>query len=168
MKPSISNNSTSPLDSRIDSALNVYARSVPDPGMEARIAAHLAGSLRFAAPTSHPFRALLFRRFSVGALAAAAACGIVIGSLEHARTLSPPIATMPQTSGSTGGIGAASSGHLPSRAVPAAPSIDPNHLRTPPRSRARLSRNAARHPNGSAVPSSPYPAGANQTDRPPQ
>ncbi|AXC10901.1 hypothetical protein ACPOL_1555 [Acidisarcina polymorpha] len=99
---------------------------------------------------------VLLRRFSVGALATAAAALMVVGTLQHSeRRLPPRLAVHPAQSG-----GSITSGsiHVPTRSMPDQATIDPATPRTPPHSRATLSRTPSRHPAGSAVPRSPYPA----------
>ena len=157
-KPSTENSSTA-YDARIDAALRVYGRAVPAPGLESRVAARISTapqhSFRSASfgLRSNPGLALL-RGFSIGALAAAAACAIVIGTVRHSQQIALPQAS----SGSrSGGVSTAGTPHIPTHAVPQSATIDPQALRTAPHSRATLSRNPGSKPAGSAVPRSPYP-----------
>lgn len=155
-KPTSTADSISGHDVRIDAALNAYARAIPAPGLESRVAARVAVARRHPTRSMHAARVLILQRFSCGTLAAAAACGIVVASVQHShRAALPPIIRF----GDSGGVGAAGAVHVPTRRTPQTPSINPAAPRTPPRSRAVVSPNSGHHA-GAAVPRSPYPSAA--------
>jgi hypothetical protein len=151
-KPSVSD-SSSVHDARIDAALRVYGRAIPAPGLDSRVAARISSmprqSFRSATATL-----LFFRRFSAGTLAAAAAAAIVVATVRHSQHISLPQAARAPLSGGVGGAGGP---HIPTHAVPQSATIDPEAPRTPPHSRATISRGRGHKPAGSAVPRSPYP-----------
>ena len=157
-KPSTDNSSTA-YDARIDAALRVYGRAVPAPGLESRVAARISAAPRHSfRSTSFGFRSnpglVLLRGFSIGALAAAAACAIVVGTVRHSQQIALPQAAAGPRSG---GVSTAGAPHIPTHAVPQSATIDPQAPRTAPHSRATVTRNAGNKPAGSAVPRSPYP-----------
>lgn len=151
-KPSISD-SSSVHDARIDAALRVYGRAIPAPGLDSRVAARISAMPRqsFRSGTA---ALLLFRRFSAGALAAVAAGAIVVATVRHSQHISLPQAARVPLSG---GVSGAEGAHIPTHAVPQSATIDPEAPRTPPHSRATISRGRGHKPAGSAVPRSPYP-----------
>jgi hypothetical protein len=160
MKPKPSSEASSTAyDARIDAALRVYGRAVPAPGLESRVAARISAGPRHSSRTSifnsvgSP-RLILLRGFSIGVLAAAAACAIVVGTVRHSQHL-----TLPQAAAGTrsGGVSAADAPHVPTHAVPQSASIDPQAPRTAPHSRATISRTQGSKPAAGAVPRSPYP-----------
>jgi len=168
-RPSNDTSSTA-YDTRIDPALRVYGRAVPAPGLEARVAA------RIAAAPPQSFRAsstvltqtgwlIWVRGVSVGALGAAAACAIVVGTVRHSQQMA-----IPQAAGvsRSGGVSAAGAMHVPTHAVPQSPTIDPRTPRSAPRSRATVSGSSGNKPAGSAVPRSPYPPGPQPSSDPQQ
>jgi hypothetical protein len=144
----------SPHDARIDAVLHAYARAVPAPGLESRVAGRIAAASRHPMRSGISLRILILRRFSVGALAAAAAYGVVIASVEHSQRGVLPLAASPIRSG---GLGTAGRVYVPTKPMPERPQIDPASPRTPPHGRAVVSRNHGRRPSGAAVPRSPYP-----------
>jgi hypothetical protein len=155
MKPKQSTANNSSLhDARIDAALRFYGRAVPSPGLESRVAA------RISAAPHHSFRStssrfpglMLLRGFSIGALAAAAAVAIVVGTVRHSHQISIPLAAGATRSG---GINSAGAMHIPTRATPQSTTIDPGAPRTPAHTRATISRNQASKPTGATVPRSP-------------
>jgi hypothetical protein len=157
-KPSTENSSTA-YDARIDAALRVYGRAVPRPGLESRVAARISARPPHSSSTSlFSFSAsprhILLRGFSIGALAAAAACAIVVGTVRHSQQTALPQAAAGSRSG---GVSAAGTPHIPTHAIPQAASIDPQAPRTAPHSRATVSRNPGSKPAAGAVPRSPYP-----------
>lgn len=166
MKPRLSTDTSSNADdARIDAALRVYGRAVPVSGLESRVAARIAVAPRQpyrSAPSG--FRGshwmVLLRGVSVGALAAAAACAIVIGTLRHSQQVAIPQAMAPSRSGS---VGAAGGTHVATHAVPPSATIVPQSPRSAPHSRATVTRNAGNKPAGSAVPRSPYPPDQDST-----
>jgi hypothetical protein len=166
-KPTNHDSSTA-HDARIEAALRVYGRAVPAPGLESRVAARIAAQPR------HSFRSasfasrgnpwlILLRGFSIGALAVAAACAIVIGTVRHSQQI-----VLPQTArgARSGSLNTAGATHVPTHAIPQSATIDPQAPRTAPHSRATVSRNQGNKPAGSAVPRSPYPP--DQTTSAPQ
>jgi len=160
-KPSNHNYSSSPQisslnDVLIDATLALYAKVEPEPGLESRIADRIAQIQRESARTRSATRLLIWKRLSVGALATAAACGIVVGTVQHSRHNLPPQVGR-STANSSNGAGIATAPHTPTRAIPVSPQIDPNSPRTPAHGRAQISRNPNHHPNGVATPRSPYP-----------
>jgi hypothetical protein len=157
IRPSNGSNSTA-HDARIDAALHAYGRAVPAPGLESRVAA------RISATPHHTFQSTsfglrgrlglrLFRGFSIGALAAAAACAIVVGTVRHSQQL---VISQAAAGSRSGAVAAAGARHIPTGAVPQSATIDPQAPRTAPHSRATISRNPGSKPAGSAVPRSPY------------
>jgi hypothetical protein len=160
MNPRPSNNTSSTAyDARIDAALRVYGGATPVRDLESRIAARIAATPRQSyRSTSSGFMdggwLVLLRGVSVGALAAAAACAIVVGTVRHSQRIA-----VPQAAGASrsDGISAAGATHVPTRAIPPSATIDPQSPRSAPHSRATVSRSAGNKPVGSAVPRSPYP-----------
>ena len=111
-KPSTENSSTA-YDARIDAALRVYGRAVPAPGLESRVAARISAGPRHAfRSTSFGFRSnpvlVLLRGFSIGALAAAAACAIVVGTVRHSQQIALPQAAAGPRSGGVSTAGSSS------------------------------------------------------------
>lgn len=142
------------FNARIDAALHVYGRAVPAPGLDSRVAARLTSAARqsFHSPAPESRRRpmiSLVRRFSVGALAAAAACGIVIGTVHHSQQIAlPQRAATPRS----GGASTAGAAHIPTRAIPSSSSADPSA----PRSRAVIAPDQARKGAKSpAIPARP-------------
>ena len=171
MKPRPSNDTSSTAhDARIDEALRLYGRAVPTEGLESRVAARIAATPR-QAYRSVPSRfigsrwLLMVRGVSVGALAAAAACAIVVGTVHHSQQLAIPTAMGPSRPGA---VGAAGESHVPTYAVPQSATINPQSPRTAPRHRATVSPHAGNKQTGSAVPSSPYPPGQHPPSDPQQ
>jgi len=160
MKPKPSNEPSSTVhDTRIDAALRVYGRAVPATGLESRVAARISAAPRHSfRSTSFGFRSnpwlILLRGFSIGALAVAAASAIVVGTVRHSQQIALPQAAAGKPSG---GVSAAGGEHVPTHAIPQSATIDPQAPRTPPHSRATVSRNQGSKSAGSAVPRSPYP-----------
>jgi hypothetical protein len=157
--------SSTAYDARIDAALRVYGGAAPAPGLESRVAARISATPRqsYRAASSAPTGArwmVLLRGFSVGALATAAACAIVVGTVRHSQQLA-----IPQAMGSSrsGGVSAASGTHVPTRAIQQSPTIDPQAPRSAPHNRATVSGNAAKKGVGSVTPRSPYPPGQAST-----
>jgi hypothetical protein len=159
-------NSSAAHDAIIDAALGVYGRAIPKPGLESRVTGRIASTRQFyrsgSTFTNSRWR-LFLRGASVGALAAAAACAIVVGTVRHSQHM-----TIPQAAGvsPSGGVSAASGTRVPTHAIPQSATINPQSPRTAPHSRATVSRNAWSKPAGSAVPRSPYPP--DQESTPPQ
>jgi hypothetical protein len=157
--------SSTAYDARIDAALRIYGGAAPAPGLESRVAARIAARPRqsyrsaSSAPTGARWMVLL-RGFSVGALAAAAACAIVVGTVRHSQQLAIPTAMRPSQSG---GPGTAGESHVPTHVVPQSATIDPQSPRTAPHNRATVSGNATKKGVGSATPRSPYPPGQAST-----
>jgi hypothetical protein len=159
-------------DARIDDALRVYGRAVPAPGLESRVAARLRSAPRqsyrlASAGFARRHWLLLVRGASIGALAAAAACAVVVGTVRHSQQFAvPQAAGVPRS----GGVSAAGATHLPTQAAAQSATIDPLAPRSAPRSRATLSHAAtgsgANKPAGSAAPRSPYPPGAQPSSEP--
>jgi hypothetical protein len=150
-------------DARIDAALRLYGSATPAPDLESRVAARIAAAphhpfqsksfgLAGNSPTVQPWMNLL-RGVSVGALAALAACAIVVGTVRHSQQAALPRAAVPVHSG---GMSAAGGTHVPTHAIPQSPTIDPDAPRTVPRSRATVSRKP--EAPGSQSPSSPPPS----------
>ncbi len=157
MKPRpLTDTSSTAYDARIDAALRVYGGAAPVPGLESRVAARIAAtprqSYRSAIPGSRWM--VLLRGFSVGALAAAAACGIVVGTVRHSQQLALPTAMRPSQ---PGGLTPATATHVPTHAISRSATIDPQSPRSAPRTRASVSPNKGSKPAGSATPRSPYP-----------
>ena len=150
-------NSTA-CDARIDAALRLYGGAVPEPGLESRVASRLAAMPRHTHQTSWLGLSwmVLLRNVSVGALAAAAACAIILGTVRHSQQLAIPQA---KNGARSGGISVGNDVHVPTHAVPQSPTIDPAAPRTPPRSRAVVSNNAGGKQSAGATPRSPYPPG---------
>jgi hypothetical protein len=159
-KPSNSNQYNSPPassnDLRIDAALGVYSRSTPAPGLESRVATRIANARQESFRTRSAAHRLLWQRLSVGALATAGACAIVVGTVQHSHRDLSRLATKPPVNASSG-VSTAETQHIPTRATPASPQIDPQSPRRPAHGRATVTRNQPRHPDGVAVPRSPYP-----------
>ncbi len=158
LKPSNDNSSTA-HDARIDAALRVYGRAVPAPGLESRVAARISAAPRPSFRTnlfgfSGSPRLILLRGFTIGALAAAAACAIVVGTVRHSQQVALPQAARVSRSG---GVSAAGASHIPTHVVPQSATIDPQAPRSAPHSRATVSRNPGSKPAAGAVPRSPYP-----------
>jgi hypothetical protein len=153
---------SSPHDARIAAALDHFARATPPPGLESRVAARLSAAGRLESSRSAgSVRLLLLRRLSVGAMAAAAVCAIVFGTVEHARrNPMPQMVRGPQT----GGVDISPSVHIPTHPIPQSAEINPDAPRNPPHGRAVLSRNHSRHAAGAAVPRSPYPPESQPTN----
>jgi hypothetical protein len=156
-------------DAQIDAALRVYGRAVPAPGLESRVAARISATPRHSFRTkvfsfSGNPRLALLRGFTIGALAAAAACGIVVGTVRHSQQIAIPQAAAPRP----GGVSTAGARHIPTHAVPQSATIDPQAPRTAPHSRATVSRNTGSKPAGSAVPRSPYPPDQSSSSAPQQ
>ena len=159
MKPRPSTDNTTGHDARIDAALRVYGHAVPTPGLESRVAARIAATPRQSYRSASSGFAgsrwvVLLRGVSVGALAAAAAVAIVVGTVRHSQQVPLPQAARGTRSG---GINTAGDPHVPTHAIPQSATIDPQAARTAPHTRATVSRNAGSKPAGSAVPRSPYP-----------
>jgi hypothetical protein len=161
LKPSNDNSSTPhdacAHDARIDAALRVYGRAVPARGLESRVAARISAAPRPSFGTnlfgfSGSPRFILLRGFTIGALAAAAACAIVVGTVRHSQRIALPQAARVSRSG---GVSAAGAPHIPTHAVQQSATIDPQAPRSAPHSRATVSRNPGSKPG--AVPRSPYP-----------
>jgi hypothetical protein len=159
MKTTPSNDTGSTAyDARIDAALRVYGGAAPVPGLESRVAARIAATPR-RSYRSGPARftgswLVLLRGVSVGALAAAAACAIVVGTVRHSQRIAIPQATGGSRSE---GVSAAGATHVPTHAIPPSATIDPQSPRSAPHSRGTVSGNAVKKPAGSALPRSPYP-----------
>jgi hypothetical protein len=157
MKAKLSNTSNGPSmhDARIDAALRVYSHADPKPGLEGRIAARISSMSRESV-RSGSMSLLVMWRFLAAALAVAAACAIVAGSIAHSHRAALPQAARVQHQG-----GATTSGtaHVPTQATPETPTIDPNAPRTPAHGRATVTRDQGRHDGGAAVPPSPYAPG---------
>jgi hypothetical protein len=154
--PEMSFQNDAPVNSTIDATLAIYAKAEPDPGFESRITSRISQSHREFARAQSRAHWLFWRRLSVGALAAATACGIVIGTVRHSRHALPP-EVVRATPGSSTGASPATASHTPTHAIPVSPQIDPSSPRTPAHERAQISHNPTRHPNGVATPRSPYP-----------
>lgn len=154
------NNSSAAIDARghdaqIDAALRVYGRAVPAPGLESRVAARIAAAPRHSFRTNvfgfngGP-RLILLRGFTIGALTAAAACAIVVGTVKHSQHIAiPQTAAAPRP----GGVSTSEAPHIPTHAVPQSASIDPQAPRSAPHTRATISRK----PAAGTAPRSPYP-----------
>jgi hypothetical protein len=164
-KPSIQNEYSprhnSENDLRIDSTLHAFARAVPRPGLESRVASRLA-----AAPHLSRFQMIrlftsshvvVFQRVTVSVLATAGACAIVVGTVRHARH---PV--LPQSAAwrNVGNSNTAGKVFVPTHPVPAQATIDPSSPRTPAHGRARVSGTPPRRDGGAAYPRSPYPPDA--------
>jgi hypothetical protein len=149
-------------DARIDAALRVYARAVPTPGLESRVSAHMAAAPERSFQVVRRLRLVILQRVSVGTLAAAAACALVVGTVQHSHHVLPPVGL----SRPGGGVGSAGMIHVPTQAMPQSAKIDPASPRRAPHSRATLTHPRGRHANGVAVPPSPYPAGADAAASP--
>jgi hypothetical protein len=171
MKPrSSTDNSSTAHDARIDAALRVYGRAVPTPGLESRVAARVAATPRQSyRSASSGFTGsrwmVLLRGVSVGALAAAAACAIVVGTVRHAQHSAIPQAARVSRSG---GVSTAGDPHVPTHALPQSATIDPQSPRTAHHTRATISPNEGSKPARSAVPRSPYPPGQQPSSDPQQ
>jgi hypothetical protein len=169
MKSNPSNeNRPTAYDARIDAALHRYGRALPEPGLESRVAARMAVLPRHSSPSGPVGSAarrwlMLLRGASVGALAAAAACAIVVGTLKHSQHLPIPQASVGTRSGS---VGAATGSHIPTHTIPQTATLDPESPRPAPRSRSTVSRNPGN--KAGAVPSSPYPPGQEPSSKPQQ
>jgi hypothetical protein len=155
MNPRSSSQPTGSLahEARIDTVLHAYSRAVPAPGLESRVIAYLSALPR------EPFRATRFvvlQRLCMGALAAAVAAAIVGGTVEHSRH-----AALPQRARASQDSGMSTAGaiHVPTRAVPETPTLDPASPRTPPHGRSNGSHAPDRHGAATGVPRSPYPPG---------
>jgi hypothetical protein len=158
-KPSNSKNFNSPSamnDQSIDAALGIYARATPAPGLESRVATRIANSRRESFRVRSAAHRLLWQRITVGTFATAAACGIVVGTLQHSHRSAPPQIVRHRTV-SSGGATPAELQHFPAHGIPVTPQIDPRSPRTPAHGRAMVPRNRAHHEAGVAVPRSPYP-----------
>jgi len=149
----------SAYDASIDAALRIYGGAAPAPGLESRVAARIAATTRHGYRSATPVFTgsrwmVLLRGVSVGALASAGACAIVIGTVRHSQRIE-----VPQAAGviRPGGIRAPGGTRVPTRALPQSATIDPQAPRSEPHSRATVSRNAGHKAAGSAVPRSPYP-----------
>jgi len=154
------NSSSTAYDASIDEALRIYGAAAPAPGLESRVAARIAAAPRQSYRAASVFPGtrwmVLLRGVSVGALAAAAACAIVVGTVRHSQQLAIPQAIGVSRSG---GVSAASAAHVPTHAVQPSPTIDPHAPRSAPHSRATVSPNKGSKPAGSATPRSSYPSG---------
>lgn len=153
-------------DRRIDAALHLYARSLPRPGLESRVAARLASAPRMSAlellRSFFSAHSAMMQRLAAGVLGVAAACAIVFGTLQHSHRNLAPLAAAPARSS---GISPAGDIHVPTRAVPATSRIDPASPRAAAHGRARISPNQARRA-GAAHPRSPYPPDAQPESSP--
>jgi hypothetical protein len=128
--------SSSRHDAAIDAALRLYGGAVPGPGFEGRVAARLGDQPRHAFHSKSAPRLAILRGLSTAALAAAAACGMVIGTVRHSHHALPPqAARVPHV----GGLNSAGASRLPTHATPQSPSLDPQAPRTAPRHRATVS-----------------------------
>jgi len=169
MKTRPGTDTSSNYDARIDAALRVYGGAAPAPGLESRVAARIAATPRHSYRSASAFTGsrwmVLLRGASVGALAAAAACAIVVGTVRHSQQTAIPQATGLSRSG---GVSAASGTRVPTHAVQQSATIDPQAPRSEPHTRATVSRNAGNKPAGSAVPRSPYPPGQQPSSDPQQ
>lgn len=152
-KPFATESSSFPHDARIDAVLRAYAHAVPTAGLESRIAARLAAMPLQTHRFERTSRLLLLRRLSAVALALAAACAIVAGTVRHSHHAVIPTAARTSRSG---GLSTAGSAHVPIRAVPETPTIDPQAPRTPPHGRATNSGSQTRR-GATGQPQSPYP-----------
>ncbi len=165
-KPSTTNTS-SVYDARINAVLHVYSRAVPTPELESRIADRLGESLFASIQSRRTRRLTSFRRVSMGALAAAAACAIVVASVQHSQVSTLPLAKV-QLGNDPGsrGLNGAGGSHVPTSPVQAAPRIDPRSPRTPAHSRATLAGSQGPRETRTAVPRSPYPSGNSASGQP--
>src|SRR5271170_919773 len=118
MKTRPGKDTSSSYDARIDAALRVYGGAAPAPGLESRVAARIAATPRHSYRSASAFTGsrwmVLLRGASVGALAAAAACAIVVGTVRHSQQTAIPQATGLSRSG---GVSAASGTRVPTHAV---------------------------------------------------
>jgi hypothetical protein len=169
MKPRASNgNGSTAYEARIDAALQAYGGAVPAPGLESRVAARIAAAPR---PFFHASPAGLrqagwlvwLRGVAVGALGAAAACAIVVGTVRHSQQAAIPwAARVPRPEG----VSASGATHVPTHAVAQSATINPQAPRSAPHGRATVPGNAGKRAAGSAVPQSPYPPGQEPSSEP--
>ena len=147
-------------DAEIDAALATLGKAEPLSGFESRLNARLATSDVRAG--GGKVRFFLLQRLGMGVLAAASACGIVIGSVEHSRRSAdlPPALRLHQG----GGVGGANVTHIPTHVEHPDIVLKPGNVTRPARNRATVSPTHARHANGAAVPKSPYPPDQQKTD----
>jgi hypothetical protein len=150
-RSTISESSSTPYDGRIDAALRVYSHAEPAPGLEGRVVAWI--SARQSLQPTSASRLVVMWRFFAAALAVAAACAIVAGSVQHSHHAALPQAARVQRQGGVAGAGLA---HVPTQPTPESPTIDPAAPRTPAHGRATVSGDQGRHDGGAAQPSSPY------------
>jgi hypothetical protein len=153
-KPPTTLNGSSRHDARIDAALRVYSHAEPAPGLEGRVAAWISAMPRQSLRSAGASRLVVMWRFFAAALAVAAACAIVAGSVEHSHRAALPQAARVQHQG---GVTTSGTAHVPTRSTPETPTIDPDAPRTPAHGRATVSRDQGRRDGGAAVPASPYP-----------
>ncbi len=144
---------------RVDAALHSIGSADPAPGLEGRILMRLAAER--ADMGAHPVRVGLFARLPsfaapvLGAATASLVCAvIVVGSVDHSRTLHsgrvvPPVLVLPGH-----GLGAASAVHPAGPAtapLAAGPGSRGRFMRHPSHPRARIAPNAKKA-DGVAVP----------------
>jgi hypothetical protein len=145
-------------DGRIDSTLRAFARAVPRPGLESRVASRLAAAPRLSRLQRIRLfassRAAVFQRVTVGVLATAGACAIVVGTVRTSHHLALPQSAASRNVGSSNTAGKVL---VPTHPVPQQAVIDPSSPRTPAHGRARVSGNPGRREGGAAYPRSPYP-----------
>ena len=151
-RSTLSDSSPTPYDARIDAALRVYSHAEPALGLEGRIVAWISAMPRQSLVSASASRLVVIWRFFAAALAVAAACAIVIGSVQHSHRAALPQAARVQRQGGVTGAGLA---HVPTKPTPESPTIDPTAPRTPAHGRATVSRDQGRHDGGAAQPSSP-------------
>jgi hypothetical protein len=147
-------------DAMIDAALHFYGTASPAPGLESRVQARLAAAPRTELRSSFMLVSgsqgwlLRLRGISLGAMTAAAACAIVVGSVHHSQR---PAAIPQAAVGShSGGVSAAGAPHTPTGIVRQTPTLDPQAPRSAPRSRSTVEHGGSSNA-GRAVPRSPYP-----------
>lgn len=138
----------------IDKTLRAIGNTAPEPGLEGRIAIHLANTRQRGLQTKSISRSFSFPRILMAAMSCGLACTVIVaGSVYHSH------ATLPAAPGAdirlmspSGGIGAASAAHLATQQV--TPSGRPRAVRKPADGRATVSPDAKKRA-GETVPQQP-------------
>jgi hypothetical protein len=136
----------------IESTLRAIGNATPEPGIEGRVAIHIARARQSGLPSMNG--GFSFRRMAMAGVSCGLVCAaIVAGSIHHSHAILPavPGADLPLSSPS-GGLGAASAAHRATQQV--APSGRPRAVRKPEDGRATVSPDGKKRA-GETIPQQP-------------